>query len=48
MAKFNAERESGIVKAISFFQNTLGIKKSVAATKFHIPYPCSLLNFHPT
>ena len=38
MAKYNAERESNIAKAISFFQNTPGIKKSVAAAKFHVPY----------
>ena len=38
MTKFNAEREVDIAKAIKYFIDTPGVKKSQAAAKYHIPY----------
>ena len=38
MTKFNAEREADIAKAIKYYNETLGLKKSKAAAKFLVPY----------
>ena len=38
MTKFNPVREAEIAKAIKYFLETLGAKKSKAAAKFFVPY----------
>ena|SRR5882757_9986036 len=38
MIKFDIEREANIAKAIKYYDETLGIKKSKVVTKFHVPY----------
>jgi hypothetical protein len=38
MIKFNSEREADIIKAIKYYLETPGIKKSHIAAKYYIPY----------
>ena len=38
MTKFNAEREANIAKAIKYYNQTPGVKKSKAAAEFLILY----------
>jgi hypothetical protein len=38
MTKFDSVREVEIAKAIKYFLETLGVKKSTAAAKFFVPY----------
>lgn len=38
MAKFNLKREIDITKAIKYYLDILGVKKSCVAAKYHVLY----------
>ena len=38
MTKYNAKTEAEITKAITYYLETLGVKKSKVASKFLVPY----------